>query len=425
MSFIEVTESQRVTSDAPVSKEANGHPRDAVSEERSQPDPLLSWQAQRAEALFSILSSYSDVDHPICTECTNLLLEAFAERLASTNRERDAYASFLRALQAEDKLADGKSDAELEREFEETLDKEKATFEQLEAAEEERRDLEVELEKLEEESKALARDEEDFWASRNILNEQLHELNTEAASLQARYAQDQLQLERLQRTNVFNDTFCIGHDGNFVTINGLRLGRLPNKHVEWGEINAALGQALLLLTTLAERLSFEFNGYRLRPLGSTSRIEKIEWPQQGPVPNSQSTTTPFPQKATPKITPFDLFSSGEIPLGRMFYHKRFDAGMVAFLDCLNQLGSRLETISSAKGSSHARAPASQRSEQVLPYQIEGDKIGDMKSGQMYSIKLGVGLQQDETWTKALKYAMTCLKYIQAYVSNMLSGRESR
>ena len=425
MSFIEVTESQIVTWDAPSRKESNGLHQDAASEEYSQPDPPLSWQSERAENLFSILSSYSDIDHPICTECTNLLLEAFAERLASATRERDAYASFLKALQAENKDEDGKAEEELERELAETLDKEKAAFQELEAAEEERRDLEVELERLEEESKALARDEEDFWASRNTLDEQLHDLNTEAASLQARYAQDQLQLQRLQRTNVFNDTFCIGHDGNFVTINGLRLGRLPGKHVEWGEINAALGQALLLLATLAERLSFEFNGYRLKPLGSTSRIEKVDWPQQSPTPNPQSTNAPFSQKATPKITSFDLFSSGEIPLGRVFYHKRFDAGMVVFLDCLNQLGSRLETISSAKGTTHSRAPASQRSEQVLPYQIEGDKIGDMKSGQMYSIKLGVGLQQDETWTKALKYAMTCLKYIQAYVSNMLSGRDPK
>lgn len=34
-------------------------------------------------------------------------------------------------------------------------------------------------------------------------------------------------LEKLERTNVYNDAFCIGHDGVFGTINGLRLGRVP------------------------------------------------------------------------------------------------------------------------------------------------------------------------------------------------------
>ena len=42
-------------------------------------------------------------------------------------------------------------------------------------------------------------------------------------------------LDKLERTNVYNDAFCIGHDGVFGTINGLRLGRVPGVPVsnEW------------------------------------------------------------------------------------------------------------------------------------------------------------------------------------------------
>lgn len=47
------------------------------------------------------------------------------------------------------------------------------------------------------------------------------------ASLRAAYAADVVTLEKLERTNVYNDAFCIGHDGVFGTINGLRLGRVP------------------------------------------------------------------------------------------------------------------------------------------------------------------------------------------------------
>jgi beclin 1 len=82
-------------------------------------------------------------------------------------------------------------------------------------------------------------------------------------------------LEKLERTNVYNDAFCIGHDGVFGTINGLRLGRVPsvpvcrpltsvidvcsmNFQVEWAEINAAWGQTLLLLYTIARKMDFSF-----------------------------------------------------------------------------------------------------------------------------------------------------------------------
>jgi beclin len=76
---------------------------------------------------------------------------------------------------------------------------------------------------------------------------------------------------------VYNDAFCIGHDGVFGTINGLRLGRVPGvqvrrpvvllwesintEQVEWAEINAAWGQTLLLLYTIARKLDYTFDSY--------------------------------------------------------------------------------------------------------------------------------------------------------------------
>ena len=82
-------------------------------------------------------------------------------------------------------------------------------------------------------------------------------------------------LEKLQRTNVYADTFCIGHDGGLATINGLRLGRLPAVQVEWAEINAAWGCTLLLLKTVAMKIGCDISGYKLVPMGSFSRLEKL------------------------------------------------------------------------------------------------------------------------------------------------------
>ena len=65
------------------------------------------------------------------------------------------------------------------------------------------------------------------------------------------------QLERLKRTSVFNDVFHIWHEGAFGTISGFRLGRMSTVAVEWDEINAAWGQSVLLLHTLAQVRSLQ------------------------------------------------------------------------------------------------------------------------------------------------------------------------
>ena len=57
---------------------------------------------------------------------------------------------------------------------------------------------------------------------------------------------------RLRRTNVLNEVFNINCDGTFGTISGFRMGRTSTHPVDWDELNAAWGQAVLLLHTLAQ-----------------------------------------------------------------------------------------------------------------------------------------------------------------------------
>jgi beclin len=416
MSFIEISKSQVVKSDqsSDMTKQSQGTTSrlvNAPADGRAMDNEVL-----KHEKIFSILSSHSDIDHPICTECTSLLLQAFTSRLAAANKERDAYAGFLRSLQqAASTLPD---EAAAEEELKKLQQEDEDTYAELLKLEADKAALENELAELEEENKQLELEEEEFWASRNAHEREVHDLNIDLLSLQQKYDHDQKQLEKLQRTNVFNDTFCIGHDGLFATINGLRLGRLPGQNVEWAEINAAWGQTLLLLATVAERLGYVFKGYRLRPLGSTSRIEKIEYPQQAPPQNNAGgdARTKAPEA---KTTPLDLFSSGDTALGRVFNHRKFDTGMVAFLECLSQLGAHVEQV--AAGGDQPANNATTRSPRktnltkpAMPYQIQGDKIGDMP------IKLGVGFSQDENFTKACKYVLTCCKYLLAYCSNLES-----
>ena len=118
-----------------------------------------------------------------------------------------------------------------------------------------------------------------FWRQHNAQLLKQAEQASQLAALRTAYAADSAVLDKLGRTNVYNDAFCIGHDGVFGTINGLRLGRVPGvpvtsvlrrgvdpysrraTQVEWAEINAAWGQTLLLLYTIARKLDFTFEKY--------------------------------------------------------------------------------------------------------------------------------------------------------------------
>ncbi|KAJ5463648.1 hypothetical protein N7475_008592 [Penicillium sp. IBT 31633x] len=410
MSFVMLTESQvapppPVTDSSVSAVRSQGKRTQALP--RGQEDGTFVDQVEKTTRLFEIVSARSDIDHPICVECTELLVEGLQKRLTGSTKERDAYISFLRNLNgsipAEEELQAA------QKSLNESLEAERSTFAELQALEKEKAALDAEIATLEIDSRRLDADEESFWRSRNAFALTLAEFQNERDALNMRYDHDSQQLERLQRTNVYNDAFCIGHDGYFGTINGLRLGRLANPSVDWPEINAAWGQTALLLATMAEKLGFQFQGYRLKPLGSNSRIDKIEYPVQ---PSGQPV-----ERAAPKITQLDLFSSGDLPLNLPWLHRRFDSGMVAFLDCLRQLGKFVErtptpVVNPRRGQTGTTTPGLK-----LPYEIKRDRIGDA------SIKLGFN-QNDETWTRACKYTLTCCKFLLAHASNLASTGSS-
>ena len=411
MSFVMLTESQvrppalNTNSLSPVLKNEHSQPQ-SPSSLRSDSQQALSHKIESHTRLFEILSSRSDIDHPICNECTELLLSQYHNRLVASTKERDAYITFLKELKNS-----APTEAEVNKarnELKAAKVAEEGAFVELLALEKEQAKLEEDIADLDAESRELDISEQAFWRSKNAFDIKLAAFADTRDALNASYEHDAEQLERLQRTNVYNDTFCIGHDGNFGTINGLRLGRLsPPNNVEWAEINAAWGATALLLATVAEKLGFSFRGYILKPMGSTSRIEKIGYAQTGSAANSTTSTRIASRNSSqtqPRVTSLELFSSGDLPLGKMILHRRFNEAMVAFLDCLNQLGEHVE-----------KSGARNRQGEVLrlPYTIENDKI------QGVSIKLG--MSQDEAWTSACKYTLTCCKFLLAHASNVAGG----
>ncbi|KAF5002171.1 hypothetical protein FGRMN_547 [Fusarium graminum] len=384
MSFVLLSESQMTQPNhSPEPPPAPAAMRRASSSRSNtdKPDALVGNEMDRINRLFEILSARSDIDHPICVECTEMLVEGLQKKLEVASRERDAYVKHLKETKAnKPSEQDIKAQEEALRKAE--LDR-AAAMEELKKLELDKTSLDEELVALEEESRQLDKEEEKFWRERNEFATKMAEFQAERDSINAKYSNDSQLLEKLQRSNVYNDTFCISHDGSFATINGLRLGRLSNKPVDWPEINAAWGHALLLLVTVADKLAYRFDGYDPQPMGSTSRIIRYEVPSP-----SSSRLGSRAVNAPPKKHVLELYSSGDMPLGLTFMHRRFDNAMVGFLELVRQLGAFVHRQTDATGS-----PLS------LPYKIDGDKIGDV------SIKLGIA--QDDGWTKACKLTLTC------------------
>ncbi|KAF2860981.1 APG6-domain-containing protein [Piedraia hortae CBS 480.64] len=367
MSFVNVTDS--MTGDQVVRSQEYSHPKTDAR------------KMEMATRLFEVLSARSDIDHPICQDCTEILLEGLQERQASAVRERDAYLGFLK--QAQQNMPTDEDTKKTRKELEGAQLEEKKALAELEVLEAEKTRMEEELAALEAEAEEVEEAEEKFWRDRNAFAQELADFRQERDSLQAQLSHDSKLLESLQKTNVYNDTFCIGYDGHFGTINGLRLGRLPDHPVDWSEINAALGQTVLLLAVVSEKLGFTIPGYRLVPQGSTSKLI---------LQNPKAVVT---GAGKTKGTVHELYNSGHLPFGLHLYGG-FDSAMIAFVECVAAVGKHVE-----------------RTGVKLPYEIQISKdsarVGGMK------ICLG-GVGKEESWTKSCKYLLTCCKFLLALVS---------
>ncbi|XP_024082668.1 beclin-1-like protein isoform X2 [Cimex lectularius] len=340
----------------------------------------LSHHMKVTAGLFDIVSSNSDVDHPLCEECTDTLIDLMDKQLKLTEEEWEDYNQFLQKLKNESYT---ESVEALEKESEDLQKEEERLMSELKVMQEEEKEILKELAVQEEERDRLERDEKRYWKEYNKHRNELILIEDEYKSLEWQLMYAQNQLDKLKKTNVFNATFHIwhSHSGHFGTINNFKLGRLPSAPVDWSEINAAWGQTALLLTALANKMNFSFHKYRLVPYGNHSYIE-----------------VPSEQKELP------LYGSGGF---RFFWDTKFDAAMVAFLDCLQQFKEEVE-----KGDSGF----------CLPYRIDKGKLEDSATGHSFSIK--IQFNSEEQWTKALKFLLTNLKWGLAWVSSQFAKEQN-
>uniref|UniRef100_A0A673ZAY7 Beclin-1 n=1 Tax=Salmo trutta TaxID=8032 RepID=A0A673ZAY7_SALTR len=231
----------------------------------------LSRRLKVTSDLFDIMSGQTDVDHPLCEECTDTLLDHLDTQLNITENECQNYKNCLELLS---QLKEEEEDSLL-LELQKLGEEESSLVGELEAVEEQRAALAEDLVQGRSHSQQLDTEELQYQKEYSEFKRQQLELDDELKSVDNQMRYCQIQLDRLKKTNVFNATFHIWHSGQFGTINNFRLGRLPSVPVEWNEINAAWGQTVLLLHALANKMGLRFQRYRLVPYGNHSYLESL------------------------------------------------------------------------------------------------------------------------------------------------------
>uniref|UniRef100_A0A1D1Z198 Beclin-1-like protein n=1 Tax=Anthurium amnicola TaxID=1678845 RepID=A0A1D1Z198_9ARAE len=314
---------------------------------------------------FDIATSQTLVEQPLCLDCMKVLSDKLDKEVEDVNRDIKAYEACLQRSERESNNV--LSDADFLREKKEVEEEEKRLLAGIEEAEKQCAEIDVELKELDLKSKNFKELEERYWHEFNNFQSQLKSHQEERDAILAKIEVSQAHLELLKRTNVLNDAFPIWHDGEFGTINNFRLGRLPKIPVEWDEINAAWGQACLLLHTMAQYLRPKFP-YRIKilPMGSYPRIMDV---------NNNS---------------YELF--GPVNL---FWSTRYDKAMTLFLTCLKDFAD----FANLKDQENNIPPEKCFK---LPYKIENDRVENYTITQSFN--------KQENWTKALKYTLCNLKW---------------
>lgn len=102
--------------------QAVGHPATTSSIPAEDPNwstrnNTLSHRLKVANRVFDIMSSKSSIDHPMCQECTDMLLELLENQMSDVSRERDSYIEFLKKVK--DSRVSKEEEKELAKQVEE------------------------------------------------------------------------------------------------------------------------------------------------------------------------------------------------------------------------------------------------------------------------------------------------------------------
>ena len=130
-----------------------------VEQDHANPSPL-SHHLRSTARLFNLLSTRTEIDHPLCAECTQILLTNLQRQLDETKKERDGYIAFEKEVRKErERESQGLTKEDAEKKIEKLKLEEALVIENIKEAEREREQLDSELHQLEIDEKRLELEE--------------------------------------------------------------------------------------------------------------------------------------------------------------------------------------------------------------------------------------------------------------------------
>ena len=133
-----------------------------VERDHADPSPL-SHHLRSTARLFNLLSTRTEIDHPLCAECTQILLTNLQRQLDETKKERDGYIAFEKEVRKErERESQGLTKEDAEKKIEKLKLEEAQVIEQIKEAEREREQLDSELRQLEADEKGLELEEAEY-----------------------------------------------------------------------------------------------------------------------------------------------------------------------------------------------------------------------------------------------------------------------
>ncbi|KAK1946986.1 Beclin-1-like protein B [Phytophthora citrophthora] len=305
------------------------------------------------------------VTTPVCKECMDGMVTMIDGQAERARYEKRCFGGFLHNLTSSTVHSEDIEHIDDKIRFYES--ELSALEENLKLMEDEMEVIAQQQEAMNETEKALIYEEAELWG-------QFNGLQLQEATFQEIRDGGTAQIDAMERKvasakhlNILTDVFIIGYDGEFGTINQFRLGQSASFAVEWNEINAAFGECALLLQTLAAMVGMEFSDFKIVPLGTFSKIIR---------------TSNLRME-------YCLHGSDQ----QNFAESHFNLGLGAWITCLGQLMAFVR----------ARDPSIR-----LPYKVAKHSIGG------YSILFLRNKHKE--WTKALKNALTNLKWLLTWVS---------
>ncbi|KAG7193704.1 autophagy protein 6 [Scheffersomyces spartinae] len=344
----------------------------------------LSKQINELTKIFEILSKDSLERHPLCIDCSGLLMDNLKLKFDLLQKEKDNYLNFLRKLREKDRIIDGDSkflDSKLAKsveDYEELVKKRETALKELRDLEQYKRGLDDNLVTLKNEIQELSNSQlNDLLLERNKFQLDILKKTNEIEKVKAYHEANLNQLDHLRTLNVYTNFFNISFKGQYATINDLRLGY----KVPLPEVNAALGNVALLMDFIIRTLKVEISGFKIVPSGPQSYIMKLA----KPVESVHET-----QDESKKIV-LNLFATTEFSLGAFFNFNKLDVAMIALLEILCQIQLKMRSTNR---------------DVELPYNISAkrDSIGNRS----------IRITSNHEWSEGCRHLLTNLNWILAY-----------